>query len=261
MFSRSLVKRLLAWDQLYRLKKNLLRTKAFGVDEIVFVMMAKRLGFKPKSYPKETGSAVRYRPHYTYEEPIKLMNESPSSFLLHPVYRIMKDEARTLIRYLIGRACRENFFNSGEWDEASIMIRTGFGNMEFVARLGNRLIHVWQDKDGTPNWRKSEEFARGVRGAPIFMENRNGNFEVIAPLKSGGIGYWWRNNSHPRLPWHSPVVIGKGEVDAVSLMNTNSGKLAAVAEKKAVSSRTSRSATDPGIRFDSANEWSKEELK
>jgi hypothetical protein len=287
VFSRRYVKKMLTSRHFKQLKRNLLHTKAFGIDEIVYVMMAKRLGFKPKSYPVETGSSIRYRPHYTYQEIMRLMNESPRSFLIHPVHRKMKDEARTLIRSLMRKAWRKqgfspndskniykirsmdgipgllrnhdtlelvsplaqggfghwtqsvdkkgsswsgpHTFGSGKWDDVSI-IRSSYDNLEFIAKQGDRLFHVWHDKD-TRKWNITQEFASGVLGTPVFMQNLNGNFEVIAPLESGGIGHWWRNNSNPKQPWHGPTIIGDGKAAAVSLLNSRDGQLVAVLKK------------------------------
>jgi hypothetical protein len=62
MFSRRYIQRLLTCEQFNQLKWQLFHTKALGVDGIVYVMMAERIGIKPKSHPIETGKAARYRP-------------------------------------------------------------------------------------------------------------------------------------------------------------------------------------------------------
>jgi hypothetical protein len=290
VFSRRYIQRLLTYVQFKQLKWNLLHTKALGVDEIVYVMMAERIGFKPKSYPMETGRAVRYRPHYKYREIIDLINKNPHSYLLHPVKRNMKDEARALIRSLMWKAwCERGYssmyhfgnishakdilgspgiirtydtlemvaplsygelghwrntysetgslwsgpitFRSGRWKAVS-MIRSSNGNLEFIARRGERLVHFYGVQQDKLTWYKNPSFASAVLGTPFLMENHNGNFEVIAPLKKGGIGHWWGNDRHRMKRWHGPTVFGRGKADVVSLISTNEGKLVAVLEKK-----------------------------
>ncbi|KIL36976.1 hypothetical protein SD71_04575 [Cohnella kolymensis] len=229
--SRRLVRRLLSWEQFAYLKNNLLHTKAYGIDEIIYVMMADRFGFKPKSYPKEPGLPVRYRPHYRYQEIIRIINERLNSFVVHPIKRKMKDEARTLVRCLRWRAARKqekmpDYVNL----KAVSIIRSRYGNLEIITRTNNRLIHAWRDEQ-RKNWHRNPPFASGVSGTPFFTESRDGNFHVIAPLIKGGIGHWWRDNRRSRKSWYGPATFGKRQMNVVSLMNTRRKQLVAVVEK------------------------------
>jgi hypothetical protein len=42
-----------------------------------------------------------------------------------------------------------------------------------------------------------------------------GNFELVVPLASGGLAYYWRNNDDKRLLWHGPGKFGMhiGQLD------------------------------------------------
>jgi hypothetical protein len=52
-----------------------------------------------------------------------------------------------------------------------------------------------------------------------------GNFELVAPLTSGGLAHWWRDNDDAHLHWYGPFMFGMnmGKVDAVSLIQSNWG--------------------------------------
>src|SRR5215470_20235292 len=71
--------------------------------------------------------------------------------------------------------------------------------------------------------------ATGVTGNPSLVQaipgtyGTKGNYELVVPLQSGGIGHFYRNNDDPNLPWSGPTVFGTelGRVDAVSLIQTN----------------------------------------
>jgi len=43
----------------------------------------------------------------------------------------------------------------------------------------------------------------------IFIQSTSGNagnFEVAVPRVGGGADFWWRDNDHPALPWHGPIL-------------------------------------------------------
>jgi hypothetical protein len=279
VISRRFVTQLLSWEKFGRLKHNLRITKAFGLDEIVYVMIAKRFGLKPRSYPRETGRSIRYRPYYRYQEVIKLMNKNSHSYLLHPVTRKMNDQARILIRDLTRKAWKKYLpaeihapevhgspeilrtgnklqvvapvsqggfghwtnsrdttnsrwdgpvtFGSGKWVAFSMIRGSVYGNLEMIGRKEDRLIHIWRDEK-SKEWNKTVCIAKGVHGSPCLTENQQGHFQLIAPLKKGGIGFWWRNNTDSQHPWFGPAIISQRQMDVVSLFNTANKRVVAV---------------------------------
>ncbi len=65
-----------------------------------------------------------------------------------------------------------------------------------------------------------------LSGNPALIQSRfgrKGNFEVVAPVASGGLAHYWRNNDNPSLPWSAPTFFGAGQFDAVSLIQSNFG--------------------------------------
>jgi hypothetical protein len=112
----------------------------------------------------------------------------------------------------------------------------GPGNLEAVARIGNRLAGFWRPDTGGPKnspgeWQGPYFFGEGVAvsGNPALIQSRNGihgNFELVVPLAAGGIAHFFRNNDDDRMPWLGPFVFGKGagHVDAVSLVQSNFSK-------------------------------------
>ena len=47
-----------------------------------------------------------------------------------------------------------------------------------------------------------------------------GTLDLITPLRTGGLGHYWRDNNAPGMPWRGPFVFGTnaGSFDSVSLM-------------------------------------------
>ncbi|WP_078429820.1 hypothetical protein [Alkalihalobacterium alkalinitrilicum] len=116
-YSKGLVDQILSYEKFELFEKNILDTKAWGTDEIVFANLAKRLGSKMKPYPRTAEAefvarqkkdpfyamSIRYRPHYTKKEIQQCLKDSNHfhSFIFHPIYRTMQDEARKYIRSLV----------------------------------------------------------------------------------------------------------------------------------------------------------------
>lgn len=118
-------------------------------------------------------------------------------------------------------------FGQGAPAAASLIQSNYGGNLEVVARDGNVLVHYWRDA-ATLRWNGPAVIpgSSGVQGAPAFIQGRfgtKGNFEVVAPLASGGLGHWWRDNDDPSLPWHGPTRFASGSFDAVGLVQSNYG--------------------------------------
>jgi hypothetical protein len=128
-------------------------------------------------------------------------------------------------------------FGSAEAMPAAALIQSNmgpFGNLEVVALAGAKLVHHWRDDGGTWRWQGASELpgAGNVVGVPAFVQGGHGaqgNFEVVAPLASGGLGHWWHDNDDPGSAWNGPTPFGGGAVDAVAMIQSNFGKLEVVA--------------------------------
>jgi hypothetical protein len=124
---------------------------------------------------------------------------------------------------------------------AVALIQSNFGtpgNLEVIARVGTQLVHYYRDAGG---WRGPNPLPGGsawaVTGTPAFIQSRfgtRGNFEVVAPLASGGLAHWRRDNDAPGFPWNGPARFGEGQVDAVGLVHSSFGNLEVVARSGAL---------------------------
>jgi hypothetical protein len=117
--------------------------------------------------------------------------------------------------------------NVGTVDAVS-MIQSNYGNLEVVARVGDRLAHFWR---GGSQWYGSGFFASGVSGTPSWIQGTSGpfpgNFELVTPLAAGGLAHYWRDND-PALfkPWHReeiPSTRDLGIVADVTLIQSTLG--------------------------------------
>lgn len=100
------------------------------------------------------------------------------------------------------------------------------GNLEVVAREGGKLFHCWRDDGGSWRWKARTYLpgAASVSGVPALIQSSfgtMGNFEVVAPLATGGLAHWWRNND--TLAWNGPFAFGTGAVLAVALVQSSFG--------------------------------------
>jgi hypothetical protein len=233
VINQSFVKALLEPQRKEKLTKALLETISFGTDEIVLVNMAKELGFRLKSYPRNTDSImIRYRPYFTLDEMIDCFNNIEKSWLCHPVSLERDDLVRRLIKHL-GSEHYSKQYQKEEypWYKSdpskytpSLPIQSGFGNLEIVVRSDDSLTHYWEDRESNC-WVESNEFAKGIVGMPVFHENDSSeNFEVACKLKSGGVAFWWRDNYSIGHPWHGPTLITNKDVNPVFLAQLQDGR-------------------------------------
>jgi Domain of unknown function (DUF1929)/Glyoxal oxidase N-terminus len=123
------------------------------------------------------------------------------------------------------------YFASGSYEAVAMLQNSGNGNLEVLARAGNELAHLWRDDGGTWAWNGPDSVpgTQGVAGQHTLLQGAEGNFEVIAPLASGGLAHFWRDNSDPALSWHGPTPFGAGQVDAVAAIESSFGNLEVVA--------------------------------
>jgi hypothetical protein len=106
----------------------------------------------------------------------------------------------------------------------------GPGNLIVAATIGSNVYYFYRDDVAPFAWNgPTAIIATGVTGNPSLVQaapgtyGTMGNFELVTPLLSGGIGHFFRNNDDPSLPWSGPVTFAtdQGLVDAVSLIQSN----------------------------------------
>ncbi|MFB3766267.1 MAG: hypothetical protein ACE14P_13610 [Methanotrichaceae archaeon] len=113
---------------------------------------------------------------------------------------------------------------------AVTLIQSNFeDHMEMAARSGDQLFFFWRGSDAESQWNGTELITTGIAGTPSMIQSSNegkGNFELVTPLRSGGLGYYWRDNDDPHLHWYGPFMfaMNTGKVDAVSLIQSDFGE-------------------------------------
>ncbi|MEU6431277.1 CAP domain-containing protein, partial [Microbispora sp. NPDC046973] len=114
--------------------------------------------------------------------------------------------------------------------DAVTLIQSNFGggNLELIARVGDRLHFLWRDSGPAFQWNGPYQIAAGAAGNPVLIQSRfgtNGNFELVYPAAGGGLTFMWRNNDAAGLPWSAPWTFAQdlGHVDAVTLIQSNFG--------------------------------------
>ena len=111
------------------------------------------------------------------------------------------------------------------------MIQSNYGepgNLELIARAGDQLDFYWRDSGPGFWWNGPYRIAGDVDGNPALVQSRfgtRGNFEMVVPLRDGGLAHYWRNNDDPAMPWYGPFAFGAsvGSVDKVALLQSNFG--------------------------------------
>src|SRR5262249_49525444 len=120
--------------------------------------------------------------------------------------------------------------------DAVTMIQSNFGspgNLEVVARTGDRLIFLWRDSGPGLQWHgpfpliADGREPRGFSGVPSLIQSRfgsRGNFELLVALAQGGFAFFWRDNDRPDLPWHGPFPVEvPNAFEALALIQSNFG--------------------------------------
>jgi hypothetical protein len=124
-----------------------------------------------------------------------------------------------------------NFATQAGIFDAVTMIQSNFGepgNLELVARSGDRLVFFWGEPGEEVKWHGPEVIAAGIAGAPSMIQStfgHKGNFELVVPLASGGLAYYQRDNDNAHLNWRGPFMfaMNMGMVEGVSLIQSNFG--------------------------------------
>jgi len=119
--------------------------------------------------------------------------------------------------------------NAGQVSDLT-MIQSNYGspgNMELIARVGDTLQFFWRDSGPAFQWNGPFQIGAGAAGNPVLIQSRfgrQGNFELAYPAVGGGIGFMWRNNDDPAMPWSGAGVFGGGSsYDALSMIQSNYG--------------------------------------
>lgn len=284
VYSRRLVRRLLSSDEYELFHKNLLETRAFGIDEIAYVTIVDRLKTPVHPYQQDVASTIRYRPHFPLDELISYLNRGSQTYLFHPIHREMKDEARVAIRELMKREIqldpdiqelfvdkdlgimpymirRSKYSDSTvvEWTAASenegllywkvaagvlygpysfgsgkvsglTAMESSLERIEILCRVGHELIHYWRNEE-SGEWFHAAPFAEGVTGMPSIIESSYGSYEVVAPLKSGGLGHWWKKVNGPDMGWFGPTIFGEGQYHDALLLENNANQLTVIVQQ------------------------------
>ena len=91
-------------------------------------------------------------------------------------------------------------------------------------RVKDRLVAYWHP-DYTDQWLPMPAPQASVSGSFALIQSRfggAGNFELVTPLKSGGMQHFWRDNNAPGLPWKPGKIFGQelGYIDAVTMIQS-----------------------------------------
>lgn len=115
--------------------------------------------------------------------------------------------------------------------DALCLLQSAFGdpgNLEVIARYGNRLALWWRNSGPPWAWAGPYFFFTGAAGLPAMVQSKfgvRGNFELLTPLQGGGAGHLWRNNDAAGLPWSgvTATIAAGQQVDACALIESNFG--------------------------------------
>lgn len=192
VFSRNFIQALLNIPQLSLLKKNIEETGTFALEEVVFVNMAKQLGFRFKSYPNEVSNIIRYRPYFSLGDVIHHLNEGDFGYIFHPIKRERYDDARSLMNDLMLREIQKSF----------------------------------NDRKNIPGYIRSIDQVTGVPSILYDFGSYSGPNELLATLKSGLVANWRRLDDN--LPWFGPYIFGENNAEASAMIRSSSGHLEAI---------------------------------
>ncbi|WHH58355.1 hypothetical protein [Petroclostridium sp. X23] len=101
VFKKTLVERILAFNKIDEIKSNITENSSFALEEILYVTLANVLGGRIKAYPRDVAKHIRYRPYVTKKQLQKKIESNSKCYLVHPVPRNMKNDARVFVRSLV----------------------------------------------------------------------------------------------------------------------------------------------------------------
>lgn len=192
VFSRDFIRGILNFSKLPLLQRLVDETNVFALEELVFVNLAKDLGYPFKSYSWVFNDIIRYRPYFSFNEIITKGKNDQFGYLLHPIRREKEDGARTFIYDVIMTKIQEEF------------------------RERNYLSGFIKDFD--------------VNDQSVFFLSdlglNTGPNEILAVHKSGKLVNWRRLSD--QLPWFGPYFFGESAPEATALLRSHTGHLEAI---------------------------------
>jgi hypothetical protein len=146
--------------------------------------------------------------------------------------------------------------------DAVTMIESNFGspgNLEVIARTGNRLITFWRDSVSPLAWHgpfpliADGSAVSNVTGNPVLIQSKfgtKGNFELLVPFAGGGFGAYFRDNDAASLQWHGPIVVEAAtHFEAISLIQSNFGAPGNLEVVSIIGDQMAHSWRDSGPQF------------
>jgi hypothetical protein len=106
----------------------------------------------------------------------------------------------------------------------------GPGNLAVVANFNGTLQYYFRE-DVTFTWSSPTTITTGAYGIPSFVQAKpgtygtTGNYELVTPLTTGGLMFFYRDNDDPSQPWipdpNGAFATGMGIFQAVSLIQSS----------------------------------------
>jgi hypothetical protein len=133
-----------------------------------------------------------------------------------------------------------------------------------------QIVGSFKDADGHSHgflaiatWHGPEPIFTGASGNPSIVQaipgtyGTKGNYELVVPLESGGLGHFYRDNDDPNLSWNGPFPFAtdQGSFDAVSLIQSSFTRSGSGPGNLAVVARIG-DALDYFVREDVSFTWS-----
>ncbi|WP_437928357.1 alpha/beta hydrolase [Sorangium sp. So ce291] len=102
---------------------------------------------------------------------------------------------------------------------------TAPGDLEVVARTGDRLLMFWRSPGSGAAWQGPEEVVSGVRGTPALFRSAAGGegaLELFSPLAGVGLARWCRADGARGARFRGPTVFATdlGRCEAVSAIES-----------------------------------------
>lgn len=101
------------------------------------------------------------------------------------------------------------------------------GNLEVVARQGERLFHFHRDEQtGTWSQPKPIDIPVAVTGVPMLIQSNLdavGDFLLLVPMAGGGVTLWRRKNHDRDLPWTLIRDFSGGRMSIVGMVQSSFG--------------------------------------
>ncbi|WP_437756715.1 alpha/beta hydrolase [Sorangium sp. So ce1389] len=99
------------------------------------------------------------------------------------------------------------------------------GDLEVVARTGDRLLMFWRSPGSGAAWQGPEEVVSGVRGTPALFRSASGGegaLELFSPLAGVGLARWCRADGARAARFRGPTVFATdlGRCEAVSTIES-----------------------------------------